>query len=111
MIDLFTNISAFSVLLAGIIGLLRYKSINRSFYPFLFLIWLAGANETLSYFLSSYGHYTPINNNVYVLMEVVLITLFFKRQELYKNQALIYYGIIALLILTWCTEAVLAGIT
>lgn len=111
MIDLYTNISAFSVLVAGIIGLIRFKTIGRSFYPFLFLIWLAALNEILSFILSSSGRYTPVNNNVYVLLEALLITHFFKWQGLFKQHVLVYYSIIALLVFSWCLEAVMVNLT
>ena len=60
-------LSAFSIFIAGIIGLVRFRKINKIYWPLIFAIWLACINEVLSYSLFINNHSTAINNNIYVL--------------------------------------------
>lgn len=68
-----------SILFAAIAGVIRFKSVLKSYYPFLVFVWLAFANETLSLVLILTGRRNAINSNVYVLFEyLILLYQFYK---------------------------------
>ena len=69
----------YSILIAAIIGIVRFKSIIRDYYPFIFMIWLGVLNETLSLiFIFTVGSNT-FNSNIFVLLECLLILYQFYR--------------------------------
>lgn len=94
----------FSVLLAGIIAIIRYKHIHKSYYPFIYFIWVGGINEILSYFLITNGFHTYVNNNIYVLAESLLIIYFFKKIKILKKAYTLLLFIISGLIALWIFE-------
>jgi len=40
----------YSILIAAIIGIIRFKSIIRDYYPFIFIIWLGFSMKRLALF-------------------------------------------------------------
>jgi hypothetical protein len=95
---------SFSIFIAGFLALIRFPKINRVYYPFLICVWVACINEPLSLLLVNHNQNTIINNNVYVLIEGVLLTVFFKNLGLFKNDKKLFYLIIFGLILEWLFE-------
>ena len=76
IIDIVIN---FSIVIAAIIGVIRFKSVLAAYYPFLFLIWLGLLNETLSIILIYTVKSNAVNSNTFVLLEYALILLQFYR--------------------------------
>ena len=66
--------SSLSIGIAALIGALRYRSIHRSYYPFIYCCWLGILNECTSIFLVQKGYSNAINSNIYVLLEFGLLT-------------------------------------
>src|SRR5688500_6803339 len=66
------------ILIAGVIAIVRFRKINRVYYPFLYLIWLGCINELLGTILLKLGHGAAVNNNIYVLAEALLLLWFFR---------------------------------
>lgn len=95
-------IFSFSVLLGGIIGLVRFKKIAPSYYPFIYFLWLGCINEPLSVFLSSKGIHNILNNNIYVLFEGFFILWFFYSTHFLKRKT--FYILILFLLFTWIAE-------
>src|SRR5665213_2501906 len=62
-----------SIILAAILSVIRYKKIKRSFYPFVYLIWLGLINESVSLLLDYTSGNNALNSNVYVLLEYFII--------------------------------------
>ncbi|MDB5198768.1 MAG: hypothetical protein JWO92_731 [Chitinophagaceae bacterium] len=109
MVSLFIlNAFSFSIFIAGTIAVVRYNKINKSFYPLLFCIWIACINEVISFILVEQGHKTVVNNNIYVFIEALLITLLFKNLGLFRNKT-IFYVIIFAIIIEWVTENLILG--
>jgi hypothetical protein len=106
----FTDISGFSVLLAGIIGLFLYSRIEKCYYPFLYMMWLAGINEGLSYYLYKNHHRTTVNNNIYVLCEALLILWFFRRNRLFQKRKKGFWALFIGLVTVWLAEAAILTI-
>ncbi|MGH2565038.1 MAG: hypothetical protein ACRDE5_11025, partial [Ginsengibacter sp.] len=81
-----------SILIAAIIGIIRFKFISRIFRPFLFIIWLGLLNESLSLLIIYNAGGNTINSNVFVLLEYLLILLQF---YLWNGTNKIYYVLAA----------------
>ncbi len=94
----------FSIFIAGILGLVRLKKIHRIYYPFLLCIWLACINEILSFILIKYHHNTIVNNNIYVLVESLLIIWLFKNTGLFRKSKVLFYVMILLLPAVWLID-------
>lgn len=68
-----------SIIIAALLGMIRFKSIASDFHPFLWLIWIGVVNETLSLvFIYSFGS-NAVNSNIYVLIEYGLVLFQFYR--------------------------------
>ncbi len=99
---------SFSVWIAAIIGLIRFHKIDQAYYPFILCMWVAALNELLSYSLTKMGAETIINNNIYVLLEALLITWQFKRWDQFEGKARIYLAALLWIIGTaWLFENLL----
>jgi len=109
MIVLKTVLSGFSILIAGIIAIIRFRKIGRMYYPFIFCVWIAGANELLSYVMMETGHYTVVNSNIYVLAESILFTAFFKNLGVFEKFSKLFVLLITALVMIWCWENFLVG--
>jgi hypothetical protein len=73
-----------SILLPAICGAVRIKKIDTDLYPFIFCMWVAALNEILSAVLSYFNINTAANNNLYVLLEALLIGWQFKNWQLFR---------------------------
>lgn len=103
--SILTNILNLLIFLAGLIALIRWKQIDKIFYPFIFMIWLGCVNEVLSIVLASQGHHTIINNNIYILTEALLILWFFKSMGLFDGQKTLLTALITFYCCLWLVES------
>ena len=101
-----TQIVLFSstILLGAIIAVIKFNKIERSFYPFLILLWVASLNEIISLIVSLLGYSTVLNNNIYVLAEALLILWQFKEWDLFNSYKRMYRLVNITLILVWIFE-------
>lgn len=105
------DLYAFSIAIAAILGLVKFKRINPAFYPFLYVVWLAFANEVLGYFLIYAGHSNAVNINIYLLAESLLLVWQFRVWRTLQNRAL-FWSLIVSLVLFWIIESfVFDGLT
>jgi hypothetical protein len=98
------SLSGFSLFIAGIIGIFKFKRMDKTYYPFLFLIEIGCVNELLSYILIQFHHHTLLNNNIYALFESLLILWFFNNLKVFKNSKNIYLFILSLFLLSWSLQ-------
>jgi hypothetical protein len=80
------ELSTYSVFIPGIIGMLRWKVMDRSFRPFIMLIWLGCFSEVLLSIIIKLGYYTIPEVNVYFLIEALVILWFLNKQRLFERQ-------------------------
>ncbi|MCW3090018.1 MAG: hypothetical protein JWP81_1087 [Ferruginibacter sp.] len=99
-IDLFS----FSVFIAAIIALIRYDKICPEYYPFIFCMWVASLNEIFSYFIVKCGYTTAVNNSVYNVLEMLLITWQFRRWGLFYTRNTFYSCAFVVIIIAWVME-------
>lgn len=97
-------IFSFSILLAGIIGLIRFSKIRDIYYPFIYLVWIAGINEVLSYLLVTNGKQNIINSNLYGLAEACLLMWFFYNLNILKKNKTSYFALLAVFFVAWIVE-------
>ena len=95
---------SFSIFIAAFIGALRIKAVDPEFYPFIFCIWIAALNEVVSTILTSCHINTAINNNLYVLLEALLIGWQFKNWGLFRFFKWAFKGYMLLVVLVWLFE-------
>lgn len=93
-----------TILLAAIIAFIKFNKIERSFYPFLILTWVASLNEIASLIVSMLGYSTVLNNNIYVLAEALLILWQFKEWQIFSSYTNTYRLMNTTLILVWFFE-------
>lgn len=98
------DICGLSLLLAGVIGLVRFRSISPVYYPFLYFVWLGCANELLSTVLAHRGFYTTVNNNIYVLLASAIMLWFFKSIGLFDRRPRLFDLLLASFATVWLYE-------
>jgi hypothetical protein len=94
-------IFTFSILVGGLLGIIRFRNIRQEYYPFIFLVWLACINEILGFFIVLSGHFNIINNNVYSLLEALLLLWFFKRLGRFQQKKESFPLLCALIVMVW----------
>jgi len=93
-----------SILIAGIIGIIRYSQIRSIYRPFIYLIWIGCANEIISYFLIINHQNNIINGIVYDLFESILLLWFFKNLGVFNKKIGQFYFFIGIFIGIWVME-------
>ena len=94
-----------SIIIAAIIGVVRFKSISRDFYPFLFFVWAGLANDSLSLALIMSGGSNTVNSNIYVLLELALVLFLFYKWN--GSAARKYYVLAGIGLAVWIADNVL----
>ena len=62
-----------SIFVAAGIGWVRYKHIGPAFHPFIYCVWIGAVNEIISITTKQTGIQVDVNNNIYVLLEALLL--------------------------------------
>lgn len=63
----------YSIIIAAVIALFRFKTIMVDYYPFIFFIWFGLFNEMVSLFMIFNFRSNAVNSNIYVLLEYMII--------------------------------------
>ena len=93
-----------SILIAGVISIIKFGVIPHTYYPFIFCIWIACLNEILSSILLETGHHSTVNNNIYVLAEALFFSFFFKNQGIFEKFQKSFVIMISGLLILWVWE-------
>lgn len=103
---LLNQISTYSILIAAILGLVRYRRIYSLYRPFLFFIWLGAVNELLSMLLAYTLHTNMPTGNIYIFLEYIfLLYLFYCWNR--KLSAGWYYLLTFCGLVVWCVDNLL----
>lgn len=94
---------SFSIFIPGIMAVLFFRKIGHCYYPFLACLWIGCFNEALSFVLIMQGKQTLVNNNIYVLLESLLLCWFLWRASLITSKPL-FRGLLLLFIASWVAE-------
>jgi len=92
----------YSIVIAAIIAVFRFKSIMADYYPFIFFIWLGLFNEILSLLLIYNYESNTVNSNLYVLVEYLLLLLQFYKWS--DNGSKRYYWLAGIGIAVWIAD-------
>jgi hypothetical protein len=95
--------SAYSIFFPALIAVIRYRYISRSFYPFIFLVWVGMLNEVLSFQLISHGYQNTFNTNIYSLAEALLLFLQFYMWKLFISHRY-FVWLSCIIFLAWITD-------
>ncbi len=91
-----------SILIAAVIAAIRFKKMDKSFYPFIAFITLSLLNESLSLLLIYKTGSNAFNSNIYVLIEYFIILFQFYK---WKNDGPSTYLLFAVLgLVIWVAD-------
>jgi hypothetical protein len=96
-------------LLPLIIGLLRYRRLGKTYRPFLLMLAFAVLNQQVSYIVLRKMHFNSIPNNIYGLLEWILIAWQFHVWGLLRNNKRLFYLLVVLVSLIWVVEDLVLG--
>ena len=99
---IFSIVLNHSIIIAAIIGMVRFRYIIRNFYPFLFIIWLGLINESLSLVMIFSTRNNAINSNVFVVLEYLLILFQFYKWN--GGDSRKYYFLACLGLIVWIAD-------
>lgn len=102
-------ILSFTIFIAGVIGIIRFQHIHKAYHPLLYFFWLASINEFVNFLLLLKRSDSLINNNIYVIVEAVLITWYFNRVGLFKRKPAFFYCLLTAFSVAWILENLLLG--
>jgi hypothetical protein len=92
---------SYSILLAAVVGFMRYRKVTPDDRPFFLIVWLALISEILGEIFTSTIHSTSVNNNIYVLIESLLYTWLFYRWGTLSNKKNRLYLLQIFLCVVW----------
>jgi len=98
------DIFSYAVAIAALIGLARLFKIDRAYWPFILLLWVALLNEALGTFFIRVFHSNAVNSNIYVLLESLLLLWFFERVGLFQRKRRFFYFFLAAFTVGWVVE-------
>jgi hypothetical protein len=99
---------SFSILIAAVIAIIRYKNIRKEYYPFIYLIWVGSLNEIISFILVINHHFNIINGIIYGLFESLLLLWYFKNLGVFNGKRLLLYFLIILFSGIWVFDSFLS---
>lgn len=95
---------SFSIAIAAIIGLVRFKNINQAYYPFLTLIWIGLITEIIGFICTKNGYSNTATYNIYVLIEAIILTSQFKSWGLFDRARSLFIILLCSYIAFWTVE-------
>lgn len=103
------DLYSFSIAIAAIIAIARYKRIYPGFRPFLFVCWAALITETVCYFLIYSGNYTVVPFGIYSLAESLLLAWLFRQLGVFDRHPVLFHALLISYIITWVVEVIFFG--
>jgi hypothetical protein len=93
----------FSIIIPVIIGCIRIKRIDATYYPFLLCLAFGAVHEIASFILIQNQLSNTLIYNIYTLIEALLLTIQFKLWDKYGSRRL-YVPLLALFLAVWTIE-------
>ena len=104
---LLLEILSYAILFPAIVGAVRFKSILKSYRPFVYLIWGGLLNEIISTVTITIFHGDTINNNIYALFDYVMVMLLFICWDEQGQKKNLLRVLLILGVLTWIGEYII----
>jgi hypothetical protein len=95
---------SFSIVLAAVIGIIRFNQVNKSFYPFIYLCWLALFEEMIAFVLLQSGYSSMLPSNIYVLIEALLLTWQFRLWGSFERRRKMYPLLMYAFLILWMLD-------
>ena len=95
------EILSYFIGLGALIGLFKIRKIDQTYYPFILLLWVGLLNEIINTIVINAGYSNAINDNIYGLLESLLITLVFYRMGVFDRYKNVFYYVLSGLLLLW----------
>lgn len=104
-------ILSLSIIFAVIIGIVRYRKIDRSYYPFIYYVCLAVVIETTYLILMSNGMIDPIRVmlNIYTFFEFGLLAWLFHSWGLFNRNRVFFLSLMAGFFIAWLIGTVITS--
>jgi hypothetical protein len=104
-------ILSLSIIFAVIIGIVRFRKIDRAYYPFIYYISLAVLIETAYLLLMSNGHIGPIRVmlNTFTFFEFGLLAWLFHSWGLFNGNKTFFITLMIVVFLVWFVITVIFG--
>jgi hypothetical protein len=111
MNDTLVFILSLSIGLAGIIGIVRFKQLDKAYYPFIYNIWAAFALEIILRILMIAGLVKPflILYNVYTIIDFYLFFRLFYNWKLFGSSKRFFYLVTATAFIAWASTTFFAA--
>lgn len=93
-----------SIFITALIAILRFRKLDPGSHPFVSCIWIGALNESFSITLQQHGYTTAINNNIYVLIEALLLIWQCRRWDAFDRRKFIFTPLFILIPLAWVAE-------
>jgi hypothetical protein len=93
-----------SIFFAAFIALYRFRKLSSEWLPVMLLVSLAAVNEVISIYHIRHKEGTNINNNIYVLLEALLILWHFKKAGIFTYGPRIFIVLFYCTLFTWAME-------
>jgi hypothetical protein len=103
---LFAQIGSYTIILAAIIGAVRFKMVLEAYHPFVYLTIVGLTTEIVCYLSIALdlSHLSRITTNIYVLIEFYLILLLFKRWGVFTLHKWLFIAISVVITAVWITD-------
>lgn len=95
---------SFTIAIAAIIGALRFKKIDRSYYPFIYLCWIAFFAEVVALIVNTLTRGSQIPSNLYVLIEALLLTWQFRLWGSFERRRNLYPVLMYSFLIVWMID-------
>jgi len=93
-----------SIFVPAVIGGVRILKVDSAFHPFIICLWIGAINELISIYFSQSGNSTHVNNNIYVIIEAILLIWQLKRWGAFDRFHRLYFMLILIFISGWLLE-------
>jgi hypothetical protein len=98
-----------SIYIAGVLALFRFKKVSSNYKPFIYCIWCGCINELISIILIKSHLQSNINNNIYVLLEAILLLFLFRNLQSFNKAKWLFYLLMFSLVAIWLIENIFIG--
>lgn len=103
MNDTIQFILSLSIVFAAILGVVRYRVIDPSYYPFLYYTWIVVGIELTMRILMVNGMRDTFSTvlNSYAYVEFALFTWLFHNWRLFNGSRKVFYGLLIVFFIAW----------
>ena len=92
------------IVIPAIVGIIRFKKVNKIYYPVILLLCLGVVNECVSRYCAYRFRTNAINLNIFSLIDSLLVVYQFHKWKLFGNGKKIIAFLAGLLIVSWAAD-------